>query len=136
MLVSDLRALGVKELAVLPRCAVLPALDSPAQAFGCLYALEITTLGGQIVARHLNRALGVGPGAGCSYFNSYGNQAVAMWHDFGQQIKRQAAPGEIEEAMTRAAIDTFVRLEQWMTGRSEAERSPGVLKLVAGGMSV
>ncbi|MGE0130786.1 MAG: biliverdin-producing heme oxygenase [Blastocatellales bacterium] len=135
MLVSDLRALGIKELGALPRCAALPALDSPSQAFGCLYALEIATLGGQIIARHLNRALGVKPGAGCSFFNSYGNQSVAMWHDFGQQIKNHAVTGEVEEAMTRAAIDTFVRLEQWMTGRSAAERPPSGLKLVAGRMS-
>src|SRR5215467_6457239 len=68
MLVSDLRALGVKDLTALPRCAILPALDSAPQAFGCLYALEISTLGWQFVARHLNRSLGVGPGAGCSFF--------------------------------------------------------------------
>ena len=135
MLVSDLRALGGKELGALPRCAALPALDSPSQALGCLYALEIATLGGQIIARHLNRAFGVRPGAGCSFFDSYGNQAVAMWHDFGQQIKRYAVTNEIEEAMARAAIDTFVGLEQWMTGRSAAERPPSVLKLVVGGMS-
>lgn len=135
MLVSDLRALGIKELASLPRCAALPALDAPHQAFGCLYALEITTLGGQIVARHLNRAFGVGTGAGCSFFNSYDRQTVAMWHDFGQQIKKHAVTNEFEEAMTSAAIDTFVRMEQWMTGGSAAERQPGVLKLVAGGRS-
>jgi len=135
MLVSDLRALGVRQLTCLPRCAALPTLDAPSQAFGCLYALEIATLGGQIIARHLNRTLGVGPGSGCSFFNSYGDQAVKMWHDFGQQIKKNAVTNEIEEAMTRAAIETFVRLEQWMTDRSEPERPQKVLKLVAGGMS-
>src|SRR5215470_11320679 len=119
MLVSDLRALGVKQLAALPRCGALPAVHSLPQAFGCLYALEIATLGGQIIARHLSRALGVGPGSGCSFFNSYGDQSVRMWHDFGQQIKKSAVTNEIEEAMTRAAIETFVRLEQWMTDRSE-----------------
>ena len=135
LLVSDLRALGVKQFTSLPRCAALPALDSPAQALGCLYALEIPTLGGQIIARHLNRALGVGSGAGCSFFNSYGAQAVAMWHDFGQQIKNYAATREIEEVMTKAAIDTFISMEQWMAGGSAAERPQGVLKLVAGGTS-
>lgn len=136
MLVSDLRALGVRELAALPRCAALPALDSAPQAFGCLYALEVATLGGQIIARHLNRALGVGPGAGCSFFNSYGDQAVAMWHDFGQRLKKHGESNEIEEVIIGAAIDTFVRLEQGMTGKSVAERPPRVLKLVTGGRPV
>jgi len=135
MLVSDLRALGVRQLTALPRCAALPTLDSLPQAFGCLYAIEIATLGGQIVARHLNRALGVGPGSGCSFFNSYGEQAVTMWHDFGQQIKKYAVTIEIEEAMIRTAIETFVKLEQWMTDRGVPERPPQRLTLVAGGRS-
>jgi heme oxygenase len=135
MLVSDLRALGVKQLTAVPRCAALPAVDSAPQAFGCLYALEIATLGGQILARHLNRALGVSPGAGCSFFNSYGDQAVRMWHDFGQQIKKYAATNEIEDGMTRAAIETFVRLEHWMTEKSAPERPRTVFKVMAGGLS-
>ena len=135
MLVSDLRALGVKDLAALPRCAALPTIEASSHAFGCLYSLEIATLGGQMVARHLNRALGVGPGSGCSFFDSYGDQAVSMWHDFSQQIKKYAVTGEIEEAMIRAAIETFIRLEQWMTDKDIPERQPQRLKLVAGGKS-
>jgi len=135
MLVSDLRALGVKNLASLPRCAALPRIEAPPHAFGCLYSLEITTLGGQIVARHLNRALGVGPGSGCSFFDSYGDQAVSMWHDFSQQIKKYAVTSEIEEAVTGAAIETFVKLEQWMTEKGVPERPQNILKLVAGGGS-
>ncbi|MGH9767540.1 MAG: biliverdin-producing heme oxygenase [Blastocatellia bacterium] len=135
MLVSDLRALGVKQLTSLPRCAALPALDAQAQGFGCMYALEIATLGGQIITRHLNRTLGVGPGSGCTFFNSYGDQAVMMWHDFGQQIKKYAVTSEIEEAMAKAAIETFIKLEQWMTGKVAAERPPRRLKLAASGMS-
>jgi heme oxygenase len=122
MLVSDLRALGVKNLTALPRCGALPALDSAPQAFGCLYALEISTLGGQFVARHLNRSFGIGPGAGCSFFDSYGGQAIRMWGEFGQQIKKYAVTGEIEEAMSEAAIETFVKLEQWMTYKGAPER--------------
>src|SRR5499433_2465572 len=114
MLVSDLRALGVKQFTTLPRCDSLPAISSTRQAFGCLYALEISTLGGQIITRHLNRAFGVSPGSGCSFFHSYGDQTVTMWSDLGQQIKNYAVTDEIEEAMIGAAVETFVKLEQWM----------------------
>ncbi|MGH9752373.1 MAG: biliverdin-producing heme oxygenase, partial [Blastocatellia bacterium] len=64
MLVSDLRSLGVEQFTTLPRCALLPTISSTPQAFGCLYAIEISTLGGQTIARHLNRAFGVSPGSG------------------------------------------------------------------------
>ncbi len=135
MLVSDLRALGIKNLTCLPRCSALPSLDSAPQAFGCLYALEISTLGGQFVARHVNRSLSIGPGAGCSFFESYGDQAVRMWGEFGQQIKKYAVTSEIEEAMSEAAFETFIKLEQWMIYKGAPERTRGVLNLVAGGMS-
>ncbi len=135
MLVGDLRALGVKQLAALPRCAALPAIHSLPQAFGRLYALEIATLGGQIIARHLNRALGVSPESGCSFFNSYGDQALAMWSDFVQQIKKNAVTTEIEDAMTGAAVEIFVNMEQWMTYRCASDPTQRVFKFVAGAMS-
>jgi len=133
MLVSDLRALGFKQFTTLPRCDLLPPVSSTPQAFGCLYALEISTLGGQIITRHLNRTFGVSPGSGCSFFHSYGDQTVMMWSDLGQQIKKHAVTDEIEEAMIGAAVDTFVRLEQWMTIKGAPERPQKILKLVAGG---
>jgi heme oxygenase len=133
MLVSDLRALGFREFTTLPRCDSLPAISSAPEAFGCLYALEISTLGGQIITRHLNRTLDVSPGSGCSFFHSYGDQTVMMWSDLGQQIKKYAVTEEIEEAMIEAAVDTFVRFEHWMTIKGAPERPQKILKLVAGG---
>ena len=133
LLVNDLRALGVEQFTTLPRCASSPAISSTPQAFGCLYALEISTLGGQIIARHLNRVFGVSPESGCSFFHSYGDQTVMMWRDLGQQIKKHAVTDEIEEAMIGAAVETFVSLEQWMTVKGAPERPQKILKLVAGG---
>ncbi|HEX5084540.1 MAG TPA: biliverdin-producing heme oxygenase, partial [Blastocatellia bacterium] len=100
---------------------------------GCLYSLEISTLGGQIITRHLNRVFGVSPGSGCSFFHSYGDQTVAMWGDLGQQIKKYSVTDEIEEAMIGAAVETFVKLEHWMTVKVVPERPQKILKLVAGG---
>jgi heme oxygenase len=133
MLVSDLRALGYKQFTTLPRCAALPAVSSAPQAFGCLYALEISTLGGQIITRHLNKVFGVSPGSGCSFFHSYGDQTVMMWSDLGRQINKYAATDEIEEAMIGAAVETFVKLEHWMIIKGVPERPQKILKLVAGG---
>jgi heme oxygenase len=133
MLVSDLRALGFKQFTTLPRCPALPTISSTPQAFGCLYALEISTLGGQILTRHLNRVFGVSPGSGCSFFHSYGDQTVMMWRDLGQQINKYAVTDEIEESMIGAAVETFVILEQWMAMKGAPERPQKILKLVAGG---
>lgn len=133
MLVSDLRSLGVKQFTTLPRCASLPTISSTPHAFGCLYALEISTLGGEIMARHLNRAFSVSPESGCSFFHSYGDQTVTMWRDLGQQINKYAVTDEIEQTMTRAAVETFVKMEQWVTAKGEPSRPQNIVKLVAGG---
>ena len=63
LLRDDLRALGVSEadLAALPRARDLPAAAGLAEAVGCLYVLEGSTLGGQILAKHFNTTLGLTP---------------------------------------------------------------------------
>jgi len=58
---ADLRHLGHDEasLAGLPRCGRLPRLDSAARGAGYLYVFEGATLGGALIARHLDRGVPV-----------------------------------------------------------------------------
>ena len=133
MLISDLHSLGVADTLFLPRCGMLPKLDTLPRVFGCLYVLESATLDGQIVLRHLNRTLGITPESGGAFFNSYGGQVITRWRDFGLQLKAYAAKPEVEEAVTRAAIDTLVRLDQWMMSKSGAvAKMQGVERLLPG----
>ncbi|MCY1016866.1 biliverdin-producing heme oxygenase [Pyxidicoccus sp. MSG2] len=57
LLEEDLRTLGHDDgsLARLPRCALLPSLSGVPEALGCFYVLEGSTLGGQLILRHLKR---------------------------------------------------------------------------------
>jgi heme oxygenase len=110
--------LNVLDTVLLPRCSIIltPRVDTLPRAFGCLYVSESATLNGQIVIRHLNHRLGIGPGCGGAFFNSYGNNVVSMWRDFGQQLKAYASKPDLKEAVIRAAIDTFICMDQWMNG--------------------
>jgi len=121
LLLRDLHSLGIEDTLLLPRCKTLPALDTLAQAFGCLYVFESATLGWGIVLKHLSRTLGVTREDGGSFFNSYGDRVVAMWHDFAQQLRAYASRPDLEEAVIIAAVNTLVHMEQWMTG------SPGAV---------
>jgi heme oxygenase len=114
LLMRDLHSLGIEDTLLLPRCKDLPALDSLAQAFGCLYVFESATLGWGIVLKHLSRTLGVTRDDGGLFFNSYGDRIVAMWHDFAQQISAYASRPDLEEAVIRAAVNTLVHMDQWM----------------------
>jgi heme oxygenase len=115
LLLRDLHSLGIEDTLLLPRCKTLPAHDTLAQAFGCLYVFESATLGWGIVLKHLSRTLGVTREDGGSFFNSYGDRVVAMWHDFAQQLRAYASRPDLEDAVIIAAVNTLSHLDKWMT---------------------
>ena len=112
---ADLVALGLDEAAIdaSPRCTALPALDSAAKALGCLYVVEGSTLGGQVLARHFASALGVTPDAGCAFFSGYGRETGARWGAFVAALDALDTPAVRAEAPT-AALETFETLEAWL----------------------
>jgi heme oxygenase len=116
LLAADLRALGVAEPERLPRCQALPDLLGPAQALGCLYVIEGATLGGQVIARHLHRTLGLEPQSGARFFHGYGEETGPRWRSFGARLVAFAVNAPREDLMVRAAIETFRALRAWCKG--------------------
>lgn len=59
LLAEDLRSLGLTndEIRALPRCEAFPSIAGPG-SLGVLYVYRGSTVGGQIIARHLRRSLG------------------------------------------------------------------------------
>lgn len=113
---DDLRALGHPPEA-LPACPSLPAVSSLADALGCLYVLEGSTLGGQFIRREVAARLGLTPDRGCAFFAGYSDRTGAMWKAFGAAVTAHADEHpEDRDAIVAAAIDTFARLDEWFTG--------------------
>lgn len=92
--------------AAAPRAVKLPALDNLAHAFGTMYVLEGATLGGAVIAPHVERRLGLAPGAGTRYFRAYGGAASRMWRDFRFALAREVDASQAV-AVVAAASDTF-----------------------------
>jgi heme oxygenase len=115
LLARDLAALGLPPAAVegLPRCPDLPRLDHFADALGCLYVLEGSTLGGQVIAKHLRRSLGVDAAHGAAFYHSYGRDTGRMWKAFGDMLTACAAPGD-HTAIVGAADATFEKMDAWL----------------------
>jgi heme oxygenase (biliverdin-IX-beta and delta-forming) len=105
LLAADLRALGVHEPAGLPRPEPMP-LTSAAAAWGSLYVIEGSTLGGQLIARRVRAELGFEG----RYHGAYGGDTGRMWRAF------RAGLNEVADA--DAAVDgarrTFVGLRGWL----------------------
>lgn len=115
-LVQDLERLGLsrEQVEALPMCAQLPEVREAAQALGCLYVLEGSTLGGQIISRHLQSVHGLDAENGAAFFRSYGPQIGPMWRAFGAAITAYPAGVEEEQRILRAACETFMTLETWL----------------------
>ncbi|MGE3536058.1 MAG: biliverdin-producing heme oxygenase [Candidatus Tectimicrobiota bacterium] len=116
LLRQDLQALGLApgQIARLPLCTALPLLESVPSALGCLYVLEGSTLGGQVLARHLARTLGLQAPTGGAFVQSYGAAVGAMWRAFRVHLVSRAGTPESEQLMLRAACDTFAMFEHWL----------------------
>jgi heme oxygenase len=126
----DLAAFGLEGelLRTLPMCADLPALTSTPAALGCAYVLEGSTLGGQMIARHVETALGLSASAGVAFFRSYGENLGPMWKEFRSFLEAHAAGHE--DAVVAGAGATFGTIVSWFTA-SYAHFSHGQLALPA-----
>lgn len=120
LIARDLATLGLsaRELPALPRCADIPALPDVAHAFGCLYVLEGATLGGQIIARQIVRALGVAADCGGAFFCGYNQETGLMWRSFGAGLAAYATTSEREAMMLLTARETFCAFDRWLEGES------------------
>jgi heme oxygenase (biliverdin-IX-beta and delta-forming) len=106
-LTRDLAALGVFPGSTL-MCPDIVAILNVAQAFGCLYVLEGSTLGGQIISRQLQAKLALTPENGCAFFSSYGPRVGQMWKVFGERLEMFCSDHpESREQIVQAALATF-----------------------------
>jgi heme oxygenase (biliverdin-IX-beta and delta-forming) len=115
---TDLRDLGMNGdgIARLALCDPTVAMRTPAEAWGSMYVVEGSTLGGVIIARHIEHRLGLNRHSGCHYFRCYGTDVRPMWTSFGAKLLARCGPGE-EEAVVAAACRTFETLHYWLCGR-------------------
>jgi len=121
LLEADLAWLGLSgaEVQALPS-APTPPLGSLAQALGAMYVLEGSTLGGRYIRRGVEEKLGLTPGAGCSYFASYGDRVGAMWKAFGEAVDAFAAAGGDADAVVASATSTFRSIDAWFAADGPA----------------
>jgi heme oxygenase len=102
----------------LPRVAELPSFSSRSEILGVAYVLEGSTLGGQIIARHLEEVLGLRDGCGYRYFRSYGLNVGAQWKAFRDELLR-ASSATNDPLIVRSARDTFEILHRWFCHNNE-----------------
>ena len=117
LLVEDLITLGQSEDVIrrIPICPQLPDLTIFDRALGCLYVLEGSTLGGQIICREVHNRLGLTAETGCRFFTGYGERTASTWREFCNWVDSysQEHP-DARENMILAAEETFRRFGEWI----------------------
>ena len=91
-----------------------PDLDRTARPslLGAMYVIEGSTLGGQYIARHVEKVLALEPGHGDAYFRGYGDQTGALWTEFKQVLT--GVDEKDSEMLIAAAKKLFTDFRLWM----------------------
>ncbi len=95
-------------------CKDLPAITNTSQAFGCLYVMEGSTLGGKMIAKIVKEVLQLDTINGASFFNGYGKETSSKWKLFQQALIKFSHDYSTNHEIIDAANETFFKFEQWI----------------------
>ena len=98
-----------------PRCADMPALDTPARLLGALYVVEGSTLGGRIMAPRLDGILGR-QAAGRRFLLGRGTATGGAWRLLLGRIEAIGHDPHQRAEAVAAAMQTFAAFEDWLCG--------------------
>lgn len=114
LLAADLDHLGLapEAVAALPQPETV-RLDGPAAATGALYVLEGSTLGGQLIGRHIAGLHGLSE-TGLTYYRAHGPRTGAMWSAFRTRLEDFSDDPDAEASLTEAAVATFAAMRDWL----------------------
>ncbi len=111
---ADLAALGrtAAEIDALPRCREAGALADEGEAWGSLYVMEGSTLGGKPISRRLAEESWF-PKDGLRYFDPHGERTGALWRETRERLAALTGTPR-ESAVVEGARTTFQRLAAWL----------------------
>lgn len=111
LVLRDLEHIGADQ-ADISYATELPQVNNASQAFGAMYVLEGSMLGGVYLSKLLAAQLGLDDTTGISFFYGYGNDSKEQWNKFIGSINNFAAEKGDESAILAAANDTFRLFEK------------------------
>lgn len=112
-LVRDLHALEVQGLHQRAMCEALPPLSQASEAFGAMYVVEGSTLGGAVLHKHLSRYEFL-PKDSFNYLNVYSGARAGNWRTFLAALEKKAGEDpEYPAQMLASARKTFQLMTAW-----------------------
>lgn len=105
---EDLKALGIafEKHTLLEEAFFRDTYPDVYMAAGALYVLEGSTLGGQIIVKHLHKAM-PSDFVNVAYFSGYQQRTGSMWKEFLQQLTALPQSTVEEQQIITGAITSF-----------------------------
>ena len=91
----------------------LPEMRDTASLLGAMYVVEGSTLGGQLIARHVELVLGLTARQGNAYFRGHNERTGQLWKEFCDALRTKLPDGETD-AVIAAAKAMFGIFGAWM----------------------
>jgi heme oxygenase len=88
---------------------------SPAFALGIFYVLEGSTLGGRVILKNINAALGYDAQNGARYFEGYGGETGSTWRRFLGEFSAYEAQNNTAEAIIAGANFAYQTINKHFT---------------------
>lgn len=110
LIIDDLLVLG-ENVFEIPVCNNLPKIKNTAEAFGAMYVMEGSTLGGRMIRKMLlKKHESFLQPQHLNFFNGYGEATSAKWKLFQESLSRQ----QDTAAVVNAANQTFLLFQNWI----------------------
>jgi heme oxygenase len=91
----------------------MPEKTDYASVLGTMYVMEGSTLGGRLIARHVERVLGLSAGVGNAYFCGHDQDTGILWKEFCGVLQAQV-PDRETDLVIAAAKTMFRVFGSWM----------------------
>lgn len=101
-------------------CDNIPVITNHAEAFGALYVLEGSTLGGVHIAAMILKKLSFPGTMPLHFFQGYGADTKLRWEEFCTQLNNRQFSEEEKDQVLATAAQTFMLFEKWIR-----ENEPG-----------
>jgi len=89
--------------------------QTAAAALGGMYVMEGSTLGGQMISKHLSTVLGNVVAGKTTYLSAYASQTGTMWKSFLQLLCEAGASNSNEDEIIDSAVNTFSLLNNCLS---------------------
>ncbi|MXN92417.1 hypothetical protein GR160_14405 [Flavobacterium sp. Sd200] len=116
---ADLKYLNyTKEQSFKPLSSKLENL-TPAFALGVLYVIEGSSLGGRVILKNINNALGHDANGGATYFEGYGGQTGSHWKAFLGSLIGYETQNNAGEEIIAGANFAFDAIAEHLTANAQ-----------------